>query len=221
MFEKIAENIERIKGQLQPQVTLVAVSKFHPVEAIAAGLAAGHFVYGESRVQELTAKVPQLSPQVRWHFIGHLQSNKVRQLLRLPVSLIHSVDSLRLLRAIDAEAVAQGRAVDVLLELHVAREATKSGFAPDEALALADSNVPQSLRATRVRGIMAMASLTDDVEQVSREFRTARAAFEALQPSMGAAFDTVSMGMSDDWHVAVDCGTTMVRIGSAIFGPRL
>lgn len=219
----IADNISRIREQLPPGVTLVAVSKFHPASTVAEALAAGQRVYGESRVQELAAKVPQLPADIEWHFIGHLQTNKVRQLLRTGVTMIQSVDSERLLRAIDDEAAAQGRTVDVLLELHVAREATKSGLTPDEALALADSDILHTLRATRVRGVMAMASFVDDQRLVASEFKKARDTFDRLRDGAMAgmaAFDTVSMGMSDDWPTAVGCGSTMVRVGSAIFGPR-
>lgn len=222
-MSSIADNLNALREQLPAGVTLVAVSKFHPVEAVRQAYDAGQRVFGESRAQELVVKTGQLPDDVRWHFIGHLQTNKVRSVLRAGVTMIESVDSEHLLQAIDAEATTQGRMVDVLLEVHVAREATKSGLLPDELRALLSGGVASRLRSVRLRGIMAMASNVDDDETILAEFRQVRALFDELRAGAMAghdAFDTVSMGMSDDWHLAVQAGSTMVRIGSAIFGAR-
>ncbi len=222
-MSSIADNLNALREQLPAGVTLVAVSKFHPVEAVREAYDAGQRVFGESRAQELVVKTGQLPDDVRWHFIGHLQTNKVRSVLRAGVTMIESVDSEHLLQAIDAEATTQGRMVDVLLEVHVAREATKSGLLPDELRAMLSGGVASRLRSVRLRGIMAMASNVDNDETILAEFRQVRALFDELRAGAMAecdAFDTVSMGMSDDWHLAVQAGSTMVRIGSAIFGAR-
>lgn len=218
----IADNIARIKSQLPPSVELVAVSKFHPVERLQQAIDAGQLLLGESRAQELAAKAPQLPQQVKWHFIGHLQTNKVRPVVA-HATIIESIDSLRLLQAVEMEATRTSRQIDVLLQLHVAQEQTKTGFAIEELLTHATLQRLDNLSHVRIRGIMAMASLTDDNSQIQREFTLARNAFELLRDEFFAhqpLFDIVSMGMSDDWRIAVDCGSTMVRIGTAIFGPR-
>ncbi len=201
-------------------VRLVAVSKFHPVERLREAYDAGQRLFGENRVQELVAKAPQLPPDVEWHFIGHLQRNKVRQLLP-HVTMIHSVHSVELLRLIDKEAARIGRTVDVLIELHVAQEMTKSGFAPDEALRDITPQLLDELSHVRVRGVMTMATFTSDMEQVAREFALAQNTFVQMRDQLQfPAFDQLSMGMSEDWPLAVKHGATMVRIGTDIFGPR-
>lgn len=216
----IAQNIADLTERLPQGVRLVAVSKFHPVERLREAYDAGHRLFGENRVQELVAKAPQLPGDVEWHFIGHLQRNKVRQLLP-HVAMIHSVHSVELLRLIDKEAARIDRTIDVLVELHVAQELTKSGFAPDEALREITPELVSSLANVRLRGVMTMATFTDDMEQVEREFTLAQATFEQLKDGLQLpSFDQLSMGMSDDWPVAVRHGSTMVRIGTDIFGPR-
>lgn len=218
----IAERIAAIKATLPAGVALVAVSKFHPAEAIMEAYDGGQRIFGESRAQELSAKAPTLPGDIDWHFIGHLQTNKVRHVVP-HVSLIHSIDSERLLRAVDAEAVKEGRIVDVLLQLHVAREETKFGFTPEEMRAFVDSGILGELQSTRVRGVMGMASNTDDPRRVAEDFRAIRTTFDALRSGAmaGAAhFDTVSMGMSHDYRIAVEQGSTMVRVGTSIFGER-
>ncbi|MBP5561202.1 MAG: YggS family pyridoxal phosphate-dependent enzyme [Muribaculaceae bacterium] len=216
----IAQNIADLAARLPQGVRLIAVSKFHPAERLREAYDAGHRLFGENRVQELVAKAPQLPDDVEWHFIGHLQRNKVRQLLP-HVAMIHSVHSVELLRLIDKEAARIGRAIDVLIELHVAQEMTKSGFAPDEALSEITPELVSSLANVRLRGVMTMATFTDDMEQVEREFTLAQATFEQLKDGLQLpSFDQLSMGMSDDWPVAVRHGSTMVRIGTDIFGPR-
>lgn len=209
----IREELERLRAQLPAGVTLVAVSKFHPVEALREAYDAGQRVFGESRAQELQVKAPQMPPDTEWHFIGHLQTNKVRPVVS-HASLIHSIDSERLLRAVAAEARRQGKLIDVLLQVHVALEETKFGFLPEELEAFISSGVPRELAdAVRIRGIMGMASNVDDDTRIRDDFRRIR---ECLPEGC----DVVSMGMSDDWQIAVDEGSNMVRIGSRIFGPR-
>lgn len=204
-------------------VGLVAVSKFHPVEALREAHEAGQRLFGESRVQELAAKVAELgSEDYCWHFIGHLQTNKVKQLLRLRPALIESVDSVRLLEEIDREAVRQGIVQNVLMQLHVAREETKFGFTPEELLAWFDGRGFEKLQAVHVCGVMGMASNTDDTARIEADFKAIRSVYDRILadcPDL-RGFSTVSMGMSDDYPLAVECGSTLVRVGSAIFGPR-
>lgn len=204
-------------------VGLVAVSKFHPVEALREAHEAGQRLFGESRVQELAAKVAELgSEDYCWHFIGHLQTNKVKQLLRLRPALIESVDSVRLLEEIDREAVRQGIVQNVLMQLHVAREETKFGFTPEELLAWFGGRGFEKLQAVHVCGVMGMASNTDDTARIEADFKAIRSVYDRILadcPDL-RGFSTVSMGMSDDYPMAVECGSTLVRVGSAIFGPR-
>ena len=212
----IASTILQLKKDLPSTVTLVAVSKFKPVEAIREAYDAGQRVFGENRPQELAAKAQVLPGDIQWHLIGHLQTNKVKLVLPY-VTLIHSVDSERLLAAIDKEARAMGRTVDCLLEIHIAQETTKQGFLPEEAEALA-AHIGEYPN-VRLRGVMGMATFTDDQEEVRREFRSLKALSERLSSLPGC--DQVSMGMSEDWPIAVEEGTTLVRIGTAIFGKRV
>lgn len=217
----IAERIKGLRERLPAGVELVAVSKFHPVEQLGEAYAAGQRRFGESRVQELVAKVPQLPADVEWHFIGHLQKNKVRQLMP-HVAMIQSIDTLELLHLVDKEAARLGRTVDVLLELHVAAEQAKSGFLPEEIVAIAERGELNQLSNTILRGVMAMATFTDDMAQVDREFTLVESTFNRLKIIIGLpSFNQVSMGMSDDWQVAIKHGSTMVRIGTEIFGPRV
>ncbi|MBQ0069828.1 MAG: YggS family pyridoxal phosphate-dependent enzyme [Bacteroidales bacterium] len=218
----ISNNIKEIEAQLPQGVRLVAVSKFHPVEALEQAYKAGQRVFGESRAQELVVKVPQLPNDIEWHFIGHLQTNKARQVVQY-VNVIESVDSLKLLRLIDAEAARADRTIDVLLQLHVAQEEAKSGFLPKELLECAAKGELDGLTNTRICGLMAMATFTDDEEQIDSEFATVKETFDALKGgamSGNSNFKEISMGMSDDWHIAVKHGSTLVRIGTAIFGAR-
>lgn len=218
----ISTNIKDIEAQLPSGVRLVAVSKFHPVEALKQAYDAGQRVFGESRAQELSGKVGEMPADVEWHFIGHLQTNKARQVVQC-ANVIESVDSLKLLRLIDSEAARAGREIDVLLQLHVAQEEAKSGFAPQELLDVANGGELDGLTNTRIRGLMAMATFTDDEEQIAREFAQVKETFDALKQGAMAGnemFNEISMGMSDDWHIAVKHGSTLVRIGTAIFGPR-
>lgn len=220
----IEEHIAKIRATLPQGVGLLCVSKFQPVEAIRAAYEAGERDFGESRVQELLIKQEALPKDIRWHFIGHLQTNKVKQIVPF-VHLIQSVDSEHLLRCIDREAEKIGRTVDVLLELHVAREESKTGFSPEELDALirvlqSDENAYPHIR---VRGVMGMATNTDDVAEWRRCFRVIAAAGKRLGEALGESTGepmVISMGMSEDYQVAIEEGSTMVRIGSSIFGAR-
>lgn len=211
----IASAIQQLKNELPSTVQLVAVSKFKPREDILEAYAAGQRDFGENRPQEMAAKAPLLPDDIRWHFIGHLQTNKLKLVLPY-VTMIHSVDSERLLAAIDKGAQLLGRQIDCLLEIHIAQETTKQGFLPEEAEALARhiGDYP----GVRLRGVMGMATFTDDREQVRHEFRTLKALSERLSDIPGC--DQISMGMSHDWPIAVEEGTTLVRIGTSIFGKR-
>lgn len=219
----IADEIRRIHCELEPySAELVAVSKFHPAESIIEAFDAEQRIFGESRVQELSAKISGLPSDIRWHFIGHLQTNKVRALMGR-TSLIESVDSIRLLQTIDRESERAGVVTKILMQLHVAAEETKTGFSPDELLDFFASREYENLRATHICGVMGMASNTDDYARVRNDFHTIRAIFDRIKsevPSDFRGFDIVSMGMSGDYHIALDEGSTMVRIGSQIFGPR-
>ena len=222
MQQSIAENITQIKAQLPEGVSLVAVSKYHPVKQLQEAYAAGQRIFGESHAQELVAKAPLMPDDVQEHFIGHLQRNKVRQIMPI-VSLIHSVDSIRLLSTIDKEAARIGRTVDVLLQLHVAQEEAKSGFAVEELMQLAENGEFQPFKHVRYRGLMAMATFTSDTALIASEFARVASTYATLlekQIFPGADFNQLSMGMSDDWHIAVEHGATLVRIGTQIFGPR-
>jgi hypothetical protein len=211
----IVTAIEQIRHELPSTVQLVAVSKFKPVEDIRLAYDAGQRAFGENRPQELALKAQLLPADIQWHFIGHLQTNKVKLILPY-VTLIHSVDSERLLAEIDKQARTLGKTVDCLLEVHIAREATKQGFLPEEAEAMARhiGDYPN----VRLRGVMGMATFTDDFAEVRQEFRTLKALSQRLSDIPGC--DQVSMGMSEDWRIAVEEGTTIVRIGTFIFGKR-
>ncbi len=218
----IYEEIKRLHAELPEGVELVAVSKFHPVEALREAYEAGQRIFGESRVQELTAKIPEMPDDVRWHFIGHLQTNKVRQIIG-KCALIESVDSERLLSLIDRESVRAGVVSKVLLEVHVAREETKSGFLPEEHYDYFREKRYENLRGVHICGIMGMASNTDDEERVRKDFAAIAEVFRKIPTLAGEdfrGFDVLSMGMSGDWRLAVGEGSTMVRIGTAIFGER-
>lgn len=222
MENTIASRLKEITQELEGTgASLVAVSKFHPATAILKAYEAGQRIFGESRVQELAEKVPALPSDIKWHFIGHLQTNKVRTLLPL-VSLIESIDSVRLLRLVDKEASKAGIKAKVLMQVHVAREETKTGFLPDELLDFFRNRGFESLEATHICGVMGMASNTDDMTRVKADFDAIRGIYEEIRgicPDL-RGFDTVSMGMSGDWPEAVKCGSTLVRIGTAIFGNR-
>lgn len=218
----VATRLKDLRDSIPEGVELVAVSKFHPAEALQEAYDAGQRIFGESRAPELIAKTSLLPADIAWHFIGHLQTNKVRQILP-HVALIHSVDSDRLLRLIDSEAARIGRTVDVLMQLHVAREETKFGLTPHEMLSLLTPAYVGSLTNTRITGVMGMASNVDDEERIRSDFREIRATFDTLRATTFAGhgeFAIVSMGMSHDWPLAVSEGANMIRVGTSIFGER-
>lgn len=215
----ISENLRRIRATIPEGVTMVAVSKFHPAEALREAYDAGQRIFGESRQQELLKKIPQLPADVKWHFIGHLQTNKVRSLIG-KVAMIESVDSIRLLELIDKESAAAGVVTDVLLQVHVAAEETKFGFTPGELAEFIATDPHTRLSATRLRGVMGMATNTGDTGHVSSDFRAIADCFRHAKASAPAHFDIISMGMTHDYPLAIECGANMVRIGTAIFGER-
>ena len=215
----IKERLERIWGTLPAGVSLVAVSKFHPAERVMEAYEAGQRIFGESRPQEMAAKAAQLPKDIEWSMIGHLQTNKVKMIAPF-VSMIASVDSERLVEEIEKQAAKCERVINILLEVHVADEETKSGWDVDELRAYLDSGALERMEHVRVRGVMTIATNTDDESIVRRDFQTIRDVFAELKPRFGEAFDTLSIGMSDDYPIALEYGSTMVRIGTAIFGAR-
>ncbi|MBR6640229.1 MAG: YggS family pyridoxal phosphate-dependent enzyme [Muribaculaceae bacterium] len=220
-MEMIRQNIRKYLDSIPNGVELVAVSKFHPQEAILSAYNEGQRIFGESRANEFVDKAKSLPDDIKWHFIGHLQTNKVR--LILPhVSLIHSIDSEKLLTLVNNEAKRINRVVDVLLQIHVAQEDTKYGFVPEELISLIKSERTISLKNVQIRGIMGMASNTDDTNRIERDFIAIKKTFDTLKalPNIGDNFSIISMGMSDDYLLAIKHGSNMVRIGSSIFGCR-
>lgn len=216
----IGAKIRELHASLPQGVSLVAVSKFHPVEALKEAYDAGQRIFGESRVQELLVKHEALPKDIEWQMIGHLQTNKVRQIVPF-ISLVQSVDSVRLAECINREAERIGRVVDILLEIHVAQEESKTGWKYDELVTFLQSEEFKSLKNIRVRGVMGMATNTDDEQVIRADFEQLAKHYHELKPLFGEEFNTLSMGMSDDYELAIDCGSTMVRIGSSIFGDRI
>ena len=215
----IASKILEIRSTLPDGVELVAVSKFHPVEAIEEAYAAGQRLFGESRVQELTAKYEQLPKDIEWQMIGHLQTNKVRAIAPF-VSLIQSVDSQRLLECINREAERCGRVIDCLLEVHVTAEDSKSGWDVAELREYLNSGAIAELKNIRIRGVMGMATFTDNEAVVRADFERIAAVKREFEEYFDNSFNILSMGMSDDYPIAIEYGSTMVRVGSYIFGAR-
>lgn len=218
----ISENLQKIRATLKPEVRLVAVSKFHPVEALQEAYNAGQRIFGENHVQELVAKEAVLPKDIEWHFIGHLQTNKVKYIAPF-VSLIHSMDSLKLMKEIDKQGQKCGRVIDVLLQIHVAAEETKFGFTPEEVLQMLDEGEWRNYTHVRIVGLMAMATNTDNEAQIAQEFDIVQRLFNTLKADYFAdkpEFKELSMGMSGDYLIAQAHGSTMVRVGSMIFGAR-
>lgn len=216
----ISNKIKELHDTIPPGVTLVAVSKTYPPEAIAEAYDAGQRIFGESRPQELAQKQQVLPADIEWHMIGHLQTNKVKYIAPF-VSLIHSADSEKLLETISKEAVKNGRMIDVLLEIHIALEQSKEGWDRDELLSYLAKGGHKALPGVRFRGVMGIATYTSDTEAVRAEFLYLKGLFDTLKCGFfDQDFDTVSMGMSGDYMDAIDCGSNMVRIGSYIFGSR-
>ena len=215
----VKSEIERLRSVLPAGVKLLAVSKFHPVEALREAYDAGQRAFGESRPQELKTKHELLPDDIEWHMIGHLQTNKVKYIAPY-VHLIESLDSVRLAEAIEREAVKCGRVIDCLLEIHVTCEESKSGWDYAELLAFVREGGFSAMPHIRLRGVMGMATFTDDEATVRGDFKRLKECFDELKGYFGEEFDTLSMGMSDDYPIAIECGTTEVRIGSTIFGAR-
>ena len=218
----VKEKLREVLATLPDGVRLVAISKYHPSSFIMEAYDEGQRIFGESHEQELASKVKELPQDIEWHFIGHLQTNKVKYIAPY-ISMIEAVDSLRLLREIEKQAARCDRVIKVLLELHIAEEATKYGLTPDDCRQLLDDGEWRTMSHVQICGLMMMASFTDDEEQLCREFQTAKDLFDELKQKHFAddpAFCERSWGMSDDYPLAVSHGSTMVRIGTAIFGPR-
>ena len=218
----ITERIHALTSQLPQGVRLVAISKFHPAEAIAEAYAAGQRLFGESRVQELQAKHEALPKDIEWHFIGHLQTNKVKYIVPY-VSLIHGIDSFRLLAEVDRQAERVGRTVGCLLQMHIAREETKFGFSFEECRQLLQEGEWRQLHHVRLCGMMGMATNTDNMQQVEEEFRSLATFFHEVKTTWFAAdeaFCELSMGTSHDYPQAIAAGSTLIRVGTYIFGER-
>ena len=216
----IKERLHRILATLPNGVKLVAVSKFHPAEAVEEAYNAGQRIFGESRPQEMAAKAKVLPKDIEWVMIGHLQTNKVKMIAPF-VSLVASADSERLIEEIEKQAAKNERTIDILLEVHIADEESKSGWSLSELREYLASGALERMEHIRVRGVMTIATNTDEEAIIRRDFNNIRTIFEELKPRFGEAFDTLSIGMSDDYPIALEYGSTMVRIGTAIFGHRV
>ena len=218
----ISQNIQSIRQHIPPNVQLVCVSKFNPNDSIIEAYETGERVFGESKVQELCGKHESLPKDIDWHFIGHLQTNKIKYLVPF-VSLIHGVDSFKLLSEIDKQAAKAGRRVNCLLQVHIAREETKFGFSADELLEMLSVCDWKHLENIQICGLMGMATYTDNREQIRAEFRSLKTLFDKAKSAYFASepsFCELSMGMSDDYRLAIEEGSTLVRVGSSIFGHR-
>lgn len=219
----VAKNLHEVLGNLPKDVRLVAISKYHPNEYIEAAYAEGQRVFGESHEQELSKKMATLPKDIKWHFIGHLQTNKVKYIAPY-ITMIEAVDSLKLLKEINKQAAKHNRVINVLLELHIAQEATKYGFTLDACRELLEDGEWREMYNVRICGLMMMASFTDNEEQIRKEFMTAADFFDEIKNRYFAADDSFcerSWGMSDDYKIAVQCRSTMVRVGTTIFGERV
>ena len=213
----IADNLKKIKKEIPQDVTLVAISKTKTNEEILEAYEAGQRIFGENRVQELEVKHQELPKDIEWHMVGHVQRNKVKDMAAF-VSLIHAVDSLRLLNRIDREAKNNNKVIDCLLQVKIAEEETKHGMDENELRELLQSKEFKSLENVRIKGLMGMATFTDDEGQISREFETLKKIYDSLKEDYD--FTILSMGMSGDFPIALNHGSNMIRVGSAIFGER-
>lgn len=219
----VAKNLHEVLRDLPDGVKLVAISKFHPNEYIEVAYNEGQRIFGESQEQELSRKVDTLPKDIEWHFIGHLQTNKVKYIAPY-ISMIEAVDSLKLLKEINKQAAKHNRVINVLLELHIAEEESKYGFFPDACRQLLEEGEWKNLRNVHIVGLMMMASNVDDQEQIRREMTIAADLFDELKAKYfadDADFKERSWGMSHDYKIAVECRSTMVRVGTTIFGPRI
>lgn len=218
----IADNLKNIKQELPENVQLVAISKTKPNEAILEAYEAGQIVFGENRVQELTQKYEELPKDIKWHMVGHLQSNKVKYIAPF-VHLIHGVDKAKLIKEIDKQAKKHNRVIDVLLQFHIAEEETKFGFNYEEAEEMLSNPKFKEYKNVQICGVMGMATFTDDEEQIRKEFKQLAQFFQQLKSNYfkdSGHFKEISMGMTNDYKIAIEEGATLVRIGSLIFGKR-
>ena len=223
MYELVKNQLHAVKDELPDGVELVAISKYHPAEAIAAAYEEGQRIFGESHEQELSRKHATLPQDIEWHFIGHLQTNKVKYIAPY-ISMIEAADSPKLLREINKQALKNNRRIDVLLELHLAEEATKYGFSPEDCRRFLDGGEWREMQGVRICGLMMMASNTDDEAQIASEFEQAHQLFKEYQSAYFAddpCFCRRSWGMSHDYQLAVAHGSNMVRVGARIFGERV
>ncbi len=214
----IQDNLNQIKSSLPAHVTLVAVSKTKPVSDILEAYNAGHRIFGENKIQEMTEKWQQLPKDIEWHMIGHVQRNKVKYMAEF-VNLIHGVDNLKLLKEINKQALKHNRVIECLLQIHIAEEDTKFGFDENEVTALLSSEEFKSLTNIKISGLMGMATYTENQEQIKTEFKYLKSLFEKFK-IQNSHFKNLSMGMSGDYKLAIECGSNMIRIGSSIFGDR-
>lgn len=214
----ISENIKKYKTELPEEVTLVAISKTKPTEDLLEAYEAGQRHFGENKIQEMTKKWEELPKDIKWHMVGHVQRNKVKYMAPY-VSLIHAVDSLKLLKEINKEADKNDRSIDCLLQIKIAEEDSKYGISAEEAREILDSEKFKSLDRVKVKGLMGMATFTDDETQVKKEFEHLKSVFNDFKETY-SNMNILSMGMSGDYKIALDCGSNMVRIGSDIFGER-
>lgn len=215
----ITERLNAIRTTIPEGVCLLAISKYYPVEAIEEAYNAGQRDFGENKAQDLVVKEQALPKDIRWHFTGHLQSNKIKYIAPF-VYMIHSIDSLQLLKEINKHGAKVGRKINCLLQIHIAREESKFGFTPDECLAMLEKEEWKELQNIEIRGLMCMASNTDDMSQVRDEFSAVKSLFDHIKErwfAQSTSFDTISAGMSGDYITAMECGSTCVRIGSSIF----
>jgi PLP dependent protein len=216
----IAENIINIKNNLPQNVTLVAVSKTKPISDLMQAYQAGQRIFGENKIQEMADKWTQMPKDISWHMIGHVQTNKVKYMAPF-VSLIHGVDSIKLLQEIDKQAKKNDRTIDCLLQIHIAEEETKFGLNESELFSLIRSQEFNLLNNIKIKGLMGMATFTDDTNQIKKEFDVLKILFEKLKNTTGfESINSLSMGMSGDYQLAIESGSTMIRVGSSIFGNR-
>ncbi len=216
----ISDKIQEIKTRLPDDVTLVAVSKTKPSSMILQAMENGHLDFGENKVQELITKHEELPKNIKWHMIGHLQRNKVKNIAPF-VHLIHGADSERLIDEIQKQAIKNSRTIDCLLQFHIAQESSKFGFSIDEVMDIIHRNKINQWSNVRLRGVMGMATFTNNTHQIKEEFQTLKGNFDSLsKPLNDPKFNIISMGMSGDYEIAVECGSNMIRIGSSIFGAR-
>ncbi|WP_424494352.1 YggS family pyridoxal phosphate-dependent enzyme [Salinimicrobium sp. GXAS 041] len=214
----VSENIQKIKAEIPSEVTLVAISKTKPNDDILEAYNAGQRIFGENKIQEMTQKWEELPKDIEWHMVGHVQRNKVKYMAPF-VSVIHAVDSLKLLKEVNKQAKKHDRVINCLLQIKIAEEESKYGITIDAAKEILDSEAYQNMQHVKITGLMGMATLTESEDKIRKEFTFLRTTFEAFKEE-NDNFTTLSMGMSGDYKIALKCGTTMIRVGSSIFGER-